>query len=125
MTLLAGGLVWIRHALLVRRRRDENTSSRSAAPVPAALRRHGAAWIVFTTPMCASCSAVEQLLRANRPDETVVLVDASRDPELAARWDIKRAPTTLYASADGTVTARLVGVDAVRSALGIDVADPI
>lgn len=125
LILTAGVLVWARHALLSRHHRDRTRGSRALPAVPSALRAGGSAWIVFTTPLCRSCDAVQELLNTHRPGERVVIVDASRDPELASRWDIKRAPTTLHADDHGKVTARLVGVDAVRSAVYAEVTDTL
>lgn len=118
LLVLAGGLTWLRLAMLRRRRADAGRGAKGLPSVPAALRGGGAAWIIFTTPVCAACGNVEQILQRARPGERVVLVDATTDPELADRWDIRRAPTTLRAEADGTVSARLVGVEAVREHVG-------
>jgi hypothetical protein len=114
LLVLAGGIGWVRFTLARAGRADVGRGATGLPDVPAALRHGGAAWIVFTTPMCVGCRSVEQLLAAERPGERVVLVDATIDPDLAARWDIRRAPTTLHADAKGRVTSRLVGVEAVR-----------
>jgi glutaredoxin len=114
LLMLVGGIGWLR-VVLTRARHNDATRGADRLPlVPAALRQDGAAWIVFTTPMCVGCRSVEQLLAEHRPDDRVVLVDATTDPELASRWDIRRAPTTLHADRSGRVTARLVGVEDVR-----------
>jgi thioredoxin-related protein len=43
----------------------------------------------------------------------VVKVDATRHVELADAFSVRAAPTALLADADGRVTARLVGAEAV------------
>jgi len=84
-------------------------------PVPAELLGPGTTWVIFTTPLCGSCAAVEAELRRSRPDDTVVKVDATVHAALAGAYDVRRAPTVLRAGADGRVTERLVGPDAVRA----------
>lgn len=117
LLLLTGGVVWLRIALLRWRNQDRARGPAELPRVPAALRGGGPAWVVFTTPLCVSCAGVEQLLRERRPHERVVLVDATQDPDLAARWEVRRSPTTLLVEPDGTVAARLVGLEAVRDLL--------
>ncbi len=112
--LLAGGVFWLRTLWQRSQRNDENLSSVGLPTVPSALRSGGAAWIIFTTPTCVACRSVEQLLAKDRPTDRVVRVDATIDPDLAGRWDVRRAPTTLLADEDGRVVARLVGAEAVR-----------
>ncbi|HYF47511.1 MAG TPA: thioredoxin family protein [Acidimicrobiales bacterium] len=74
-------------------------------------------WVVFTTPYCATCGPVEDSLRAADPGARVVRVDATDRPDLAAQFDVRRAPTVVGADADGRVHVRLVGADAVRGHL--------
>ena len=91
------------------RRRIED----DAEPVPrmpAAVVDGARTWVVFTTPMCASCGPVTDMLRA---DGRVVTVDATKEPGLADAFRIRSAPTALLADATGEVQARLVGVAAV------------
>jgi hypothetical protein len=78
----------------------------------------GRTWVVFTTPWCTSCEAVEADLQARFPDDTVVRVDAVEHPELTQRYDVRRAPTVLAAGPDGAVSTRAVGLDGVRQTLG-------
>jgi hypothetical protein len=100
---------------------DAGLRSRDAAgdewpPVPGELLAAAArTWLVFTTPMCASCPQVQADLESTFPGDAVVKVDATEHPELAQRYAVRRAPTTLLASADGSVLDRLVGPEAVRS----------
>jgi len=83
--------------------------------VPTALRGDAArTWVVFTTPYCASCGPVEASLRAHDPGARVVRVDATREPVLADAFRIRSAPTAVLADADGRVTERLVGAEAVQ-----------
>lgn len=114
LVALAGGVVWLRAAMHRARRADEHRNADAMPKVPAALRGNGAAWIVFTTPTCVACRTVTGLIADARPEAIVVTVDATTDPDLAERWEVRRAPTTLQTDADGRVLARLVGADAVR-----------
>ncbi len=75
-------------------------------------------WVVFTTPYCASCSLVESDVRRAFPHHAVRLVDATEQPDLAARYQVRRAPTTLLADHEGNVLERLVGPEAVRTFIG-------
>ncbi|MBI2705122.1 MAG: thioredoxin family protein [Actinobacteria bacterium] len=93
--------------------------------VPSELLPTGAAartWLIFTTPMCASCPRVQAELEATFPSDAVVKVDATEQPHLAHRYAVRRAPTTVVANADGSVLDRFVGADAVRMfiAAGVD-----
>lgn len=121
--LLGGGVLWLRSLWQRRQRADENRQSDGLPQVPAALRGGGPAWVIFTTPTCVACRSVEQILATDRPGERVVRIDATVDPELASRWEVRRAPTTLLADADGNVVARLVGAESVRRYLN-DTASP-
>ena len=76
--------------------------------------------MIFTTPMCVSCSAVEAELHTAYPDDVVVKVDATEEPQLAERYRVRRAPTVLHADRSGRVLLRLVGADAVRAHVTLD-----
>ncbi len=97
--------------------RANDTSGASWPPVPADLLSAGSArtWVIFTTPLCASCPQVHADLSGSFPGDTVVKVDATERTDLADVYAIRRAPTTLLAGADGSVLDRLVGPEAVRS----------
>ena len=71
--------------------------------------------MIFTTPMCVSCGAIEAELHTAYPDDVVVKVDATEEPQLAERYRVRRAPTVLHADRSGRVLLRLVGADAVRA----------
>lgn len=87
--------------------------------VPSALRGGRAGWVLFVAPDSGACQTARQLIeRHPRGDNVVVVVDATTDPELVARWSVERVPTALEVDATGVVTNRLVGVDAVRRHLG-------
>lgn len=75
-------------------------------------------WVIFTTPVCASCAAVEAQLRDAFPHHRVTKVDATQRPDLADAYEVRRAPTTLFAGSDGVVLERLVGPEAVRDFVG-------
>ncbi len=70
-------------------------------------------WVLFTTPWCATCTPVEERLRAFDPEARVVKVDATVERDLAGAFQVRSAPTALLADHRGQVRARLVGVDAV------------
>jgi hypothetical protein len=79
--------------------------------------RPGAAdrtWLIFTTPVCATCAQVQAELTRTFPADRVVKVDATEHIDLADRYAVRRAPTTLLAGADGSVIDRLVGPEAVH-----------
>jgi hypothetical protein len=95
-------------------RRDAERGGDGLPPLPGALLAGPTTWVIFTTPYCASCAAVEAELHRAFPDDAVVTVDATIDVELADRYHVRRAPTVLRADARGAVTERLVGADAVR-----------
>ena len=118
LAALAGGVVWVRAVWQRARATDERRGPSALPTVPAALRGGGAAWVVFTTPTCVACRTVTGLIADARPDDLVVTVDATTDPDLAERWDVRRAPTTLQTDVNGRVLARLVGADAVRRHVG-------
>jgi thiol-disulfide isomerase/thioredoxin len=99
------------------RYRDRIESHRPDHPrLPDRLRHPSAAstWIVFTTPYCATCGPVTDKLTQTYPDAHVVTVDATEDPALADAFSVRSAPTVLLADADGHVTERFVGADAVN-----------
>jgi len=114
LVLLAGGIVWLRALLHRARAADEQRTADALPRVPAALRGGGAAWIVFTTPTCVACRTVTGAIAQQRAGDLVVTVDATTDPDLADRWEVRRAPTTLQVDEDGRVVARLVGAEALR-----------
>ncbi|MGI8809264.1 MAG: thioredoxin family protein [Acidimicrobiales bacterium] len=89
---------------------------RPAHPLVPTSLRAGAdrTWVVFTSPYCATCGPVEARLRASDPGARVVKVDATRQPHLADAFSIRSAPTALLADAEGNVSARLVGAEAVE-----------
>jgi glutaredoxin len=99
-----------------RRQRRLQEAPAQQPPVPSRLLAAGAArtWVLFTTPWCASCGAVEERLHNTDPAATVVKIDATRDAELTRAFSVRSAPTVLLAAGDGHVEARLVGAEAVE-----------
>jgi hypothetical protein len=71
-------------------------------------------WVVFTTPLCASCGPARDHLAASDPNARIVTIDATRRPELADAFHVRSVPTVLLADATGDVHERLVGASAVR-----------
>jgi hypothetical protein len=88
------------------------------APFPAELRAGGAQWVVFSTEYCAVCPSVVAEIQGRRPGEPVTVLDVAEHLDLASRYKVRRAPTVLRVDGDGSILARLSGVDAVRAELG-------
>jgi hypothetical protein len=98
--------------------------ARVGGRVPAELLSDRAGtWVVFSTPYCASCGPVADMLRAADDGAGVVLVDATRHPDLAAAFHVHRSPTVVRADEAGAVDLRLVGPEAVRDYLSARAAD--
>jgi hypothetical protein len=74
-------------------------------------------WVLFRTPMCATCGPAADRLRAEDPGAALVEIDATARPDLADALGIAAAPTVLLADRDGTVQARLSGPRAVHAHL--------
>ncbi len=101
--------------LYTRWRQGLHTETRPHPKVPLELL-DGAerTWIVFTTPLCASCGPARDHLAATDPGARIVTVDATSRPELADAFHVRSVPTVLLADDSGDVQHRLVGVSAVR-----------
>ncbi|HEX9682931.1 MAG TPA: protein disulfide isomerase family protein [Acidimicrobiales bacterium] len=82
--------------------------------LPASLLAGGSTWVMFTTPYCASCGQVAEILGQADPTTPVVRIDATERTDLAHAFSVRSAPTVLLADAAGVVRERLVGVAAVR-----------
>ncbi len=103
--------------LVARLFRQWRSSVRRDAPatplVPLSIRAGAErTWVIFTTPLCASCGPIEARLRASDPDANVVRIDATQQPRLSNAFKVRSAPTVLLADVDGRVKARLVGAEA-------------
>ena len=71
---------------------------------------HGnATWVVFTTEYCATCAPVKERIARLDPTADVVEIDVAERPDLANQYEVRTAPTVLFAGANGTVRARFVG----------------
>lgn len=88
-------------------------------PSPAAR----ATWVIFSTPLCVSCSAVQADLERNFPHHQVVKIDATERPDLADPYAVRRAPTTILADGQGRIVERFVGPESIRDFIGT-VEDP-
>lgn len=98
---------------------DETTGEARWPDLPAELRDGTrATWIIFSTPLCVSCSAVQSDLERNFPHHIVRKVDATERPDLAELYRVRRAPTTIVADITGQIVERLVGPEAVREFIG-------
>jgi hypothetical protein len=75
-------------------------------------------WIIFTTPLCVSCNAVQADLERHFPHHEVRKVDATERPDLSDLYGVRRAPTTVLADSTGRIVERLVGPEAVRDFIG-------
>ena len=111
------GLILAKRLYRQWRARIEN-DRRPVPKLPGSLLGDGdRTWVVFTTPMCASCGPVTERLRELDPLAEVVTVDATKQVSLADDFRIKAAPTVLLADRAGTVQARLVGAGAADQIL--------
>jgi Thioredoxin len=72
-----------------------------------------ATWVIFSTPLCVSCGAVQAQLERSFPHHRVLKIDATERPDLADLYHVRRAPTTIVADANGTIVERFVGPQAV------------
>jgi hypothetical protein len=116
LALVVGVVIVLARRYAVARRTDVSAPAAEFPPLPAELvDAERPTWVVFTTPLCASCGAVEDELRRSHPDETVIMVDATVEPQLAERYRVRRAPTVVHADERGRVVARLVGAESVLS----------
>lgn len=86
-------------------------------PVPEEFLDGSDVWLVFTTEYCAVCPSIVEMLGTERPDDRVVTLDVAEHLELASNYRVRRAPTVVRATADGTVVSRSSGADAVRAEL--------
>lgn len=68
-----------------------------------------ATWVIFTTEYCATCEPVKERIGRLDPTADLVEVDVARRPDLAHRYQVRSAPTVLFASSNGRVQARFVG----------------
>jgi hypothetical protein len=102
---------------LWRMRRNADQRTQHAWPdLPSELRGHDRTFVVFTTRYCAQCGPVARALGTDE-HATVHVVDVEREPQLAAGYRVKSAPTVIEAGSDGRVRRRLVGADAVFATL--------
>jgi Domain of unknown function (DUF4395) len=63
--------------------------------------------VQFTHPLCSDCASLERRFRAEGRE--VVVVDVSRQPELARKYGVALVPTAVAVSSTGAVRARLAG----------------
>jgi len=107
-------------AVIYRRRKVADIADQGVdlPALPAELAEPGTpTWVIFTTPYCASCGAVEAMLHEGYPHDRVLVVDATERPDLADRYRVRRAPTVVGAGPDGQIRHRLVGPESVRGHL--------
>jgi hypothetical protein len=123
LLVIAIVVVFVAGAFLAYRHRTRSDGARGATGLPvfpaSLLAAEVTHWFVFTTPYCVSCHTAEDHLRRAHPDHVVSRIDAVAEPDLARRYDIRRAPTVLEVDPSGQVLDRLVGLDAVRSRLAV------
>jgi thiol-disulfide isomerase/thioredoxin len=82
--------------------------------------------VYFTTPTCAPCRfqqtpVLEQLQREIGPEHMrLIRVDATQDPDAAARWGVFSVPTLFVLDGDGQprkVFNGVVGLETLKSEL--------
>jgi uncharacterized protein (DUF2236 family) len=100
-----------------RRQRALQVEAGSTLVPPELLGPGDRTWLLFRTPMCATCGPAAARLRSLDPGAEVVVIDAPDRPELVERFGIASAPTVLLATADGRVSLRLAGPRAVSEHL--------
>ena len=94
---------------------DRRAASLAARPsldlpaLPDRLRGPGRTWVVFATEYCVTCGPVTERLRALHPDDTVRKVMVEQEPDLAAGFDVRTAPTLLEVDATGSVVHSVAG----------------
>jgi hypothetical protein len=119
--VLVAGIVALCAAARWAHARRQARLAADVAPVPRVpstfLADGAASWLVFTTPYCASCGPVADMLRDADDGAGVVTVDATVHTDLADAFRIRRSPTVLRADHAGIVDLRLVGPEAVRQYL--------
>jgi hypothetical protein len=71
------------------------------------LTPNGEVVVHFTHPLCSDCTRLERRFREEGRD--VVVVDVSRQPELARKYGVALVPTAVAVSSTGAVLARLAG----------------
>jgi hypothetical protein len=76
-------------------------------------------WVVFSTPYCATCGPVENLLRQRFPDDEVRRVDVSAWPDVVHALGVRRAPTVVRADQQGAIELQLAGPEAIREHLAV------
>jgi hypothetical protein len=104
-----GALVWARA-------RWQRGGTATGTVVPAGLVPEGEpAWLVLTTPYCASCGPVIERLEADG-ELPVVVVDVADRPDVSRALDVRQAPTVLRIGADGQVLERRAGAGAGANA---------
>lgn len=77
--------------------------------LPADLKRDNATWIVFTTEYCVTCEPVKERIARLDPTADLIEIDVAERPDLARRYQIRTAPTVLFAGSNGSIHARFVG----------------
>lgn len=107
VVLVALLLLALRLGAVVRQRR----ATRMVAPEGLAPRDGRPVLLTFSTPGCVDCRyrqapAVEHVRAEIGPAAHVRHVDAAREPELAARFGILTAPSTVVLAPNGRVAAR-------------------
>jgi len=115
----AGLLILVIAARAVAGRRTRRAQALSPSEVWNVLGANpdgSSAVVLFTTPSCAECGTQRALLRGVR----VIEVDASKRPDVAARFGVLTAPTTAILLPDGRVRAvnhGFAGADRLASQL--------
>lgn len=105
--LLCGGV--LAGARAYTRSRAREVDPLDLPRLPADLVRDNATWVVFTTEYCVTCGPVKERIARLDPTADLIEIDVAQRPELARRYQIRTAPTVLFAGANGSIHARFVG----------------
>jgi len=108
-----------RHSSWRRARHGRGPLSRFPLLPAEVLKGADRTWVVFTTPDCEPCLAIARRLRVVEPSAQVTEVDARNEPRLAEAYRVHQLPAVLRANRYGQVEARLIGLAAIESAIGL------
>lgn len=96
---------------------DRGRGGSGLPDIPDEWRSDDPTWVVFTSPTCAPCRGLLDLLARRAPSLAVRTVDVLDQPDLVEQYGVRSTPTVVVASPDGRVVERLVGVEAARREL--------
>ncbi len=104
---LGVAVLWAARAYLRAQARPVDTSG--FPPLPSEVAGSNATWVIFTTEYCATCGPVKERIARLDPTADLVEIDVAQRPDLATTYQVRTAPTVLFASSNRTIQARFVG----------------